>query len=50
LLIILCVLRDGVIRRLFGLGSEEEIEGPETKLSEAACLMEMIDKESKADQ
>jgi hypothetical protein len=34
--LISCLLRDGVIFRLFGLGSKMETEGPGTKLSGAA--------------
>jgi hypothetical protein len=48
--LISCLLRDGVICQLFGLGGETVIDGPEMKLSGAPCLMETINEESEADR
>jgi hypothetical protein len=41
---------DGVICRLFGLGSETGTEGPGMMLSGGVCLMETIEEESEADR
>jgi hypothetical protein len=48
--LISCLLGDGVICRLFGLGGEMGTEGPEMKLCGATSLMETIDDEPEADR
>jgi hypothetical protein len=48
--LISCLLRDGAVCRLFGLGGEMGTVGAEMKLSGATCLMERIDQESEVDR
>jgi hypothetical protein len=45
-----CVLRDGGIGRLFGLGGEMSAERREMKLSGACHLMDTIDETSEVDR